>query len=256
MPLSASPIRGTPVPRRHPDIPLSGGEGAAERADCQDMNAAKRFLPLVLCLVLCALLAGTLFVGEAAARKNRAPATASLTVASATTTAISVSWQPMTVSSKGLASAYAIFVGRKYVATTWLTNHTVTGLRCGQGYVITVVGFVDAESSSFRSRMRAQRVFAGTAPCLSAADTRAPSAPIGLGQTAAEMSSVAVSWKASEDDVGVTGYAVYVNGAQSGSTSALQYVAQGLTCGSSVTVEVEALDQAGNRSPKIGRAHV
>ncbi len=64
-----------------------------------------------------------------------------------------------------------------------------------------------------------------------------------------------LSWNASTDNVGVTGYDAYRNSAMTGSTAAgtRTYTFGGLTCGTSYTLGVEARDAAGNRS---GRATI
>jgi hypothetical protein len=59
-----------------------------------------------------------------------------------------------------------------------------------------------------------------------------------------------VSWSAATDDVGVSGYRVYVGGTRVGSTTATSYAVTGLACGTSYDVGVEAYDAAGNVSPR------
>ena len=80
-------------------------------------------------------------------------------------------------------------------------------------------------------------------------DTEAPSQPTGLTGTATA-NSIALSWSASTDNVGVRGYNVYVNGSRVGSTTSTSYTATGLTANTSYTIEVEAYDAAGNKSGK------
>jgi hypothetical protein len=60
---------------------------------------------------------------------------------------------------------------------------------------------------------------------------------------------VSVVWGPSTDNVGVVGYRTYLDGAAVGTTSGTTYVFAGLLCGTSYTVDVEAYDAAGNRSP-------
>ena len=50
------------------------------------------------------------------------------------------------------------------------------------------------------------------------ADTQAPTAPV-LSSTGATSSTISLSWTAATDNVGVTGYDVYVNGALNGTTT-------------------------------------
>ena len=81
-------------------------------------------------------------------------------------------------------------------------------------------------------------------------DTTAPSTPSGLTSTAKTSSSVSLSWTGSTDNVGVTGYEVFVNGSSSASTSSTSTSAtvSGLSANTTYTFAVKARDAAGNRS--------
>src|SRR5215211_1739356 len=81
-------------------------------------------------------------------------------------------------------------------------------------------------------------------------DTTPPSAPGGLTKTGATATSVSLSWTASNDDVGVTGYNVY-NGSTLVTTAiSTSYTVGSLSCGTSYTFGVEAKDAAGNVSTR------
>ncbi len=82
-----------------------------------------------------------------------------------------------------------------------------------------------------------------------APDAVAPSKPAGLGHTTPTVSSSTVSWTASTDNVGVTGYDVYVDGTLKGSTTgATSFAVTGLTCATTYQVTVQAKDARGNLS--------
>ena len=83
-----------------------------------------------------------------------------------------------------------------------------------------------------------------------APDLLPPSAPLGLAITGAGQTSVSLSWPAATDNVGVSGYSVYRNGAGVGSTASTTYTVSGLACGSSYSFAVDAYDAAGNHSAK------
>jgi chitodextrinase len=85
-----------------------------------------------------------------------------------------------------------------------------------------------------------------------ARDTAAPSAPQGLRVESATRTSLAVSWSASTDNAGVSGYRVYLDDAAVGDTSATarQFTFEELKCGRTYRWSVDAVDAAGNRSPK------
>jgi hypothetical protein len=79
-------------------------------------------------------------------------------------------------------------------------------------------------------------------------DVQAPSIPAGLVVSGQTESSLMLSWSASTDDVGVSGYGVYRDGSSVASTTQTNYTFSGLACGTSYTLAVDAYDVAGNRS--------
>lgn len=79
-------------------------------------------------------------------------------------------------------------------------------------------------------------------------DTTAPSAPTGLTSPAKTATSVSLSWTASTDNVGVTGYRVLRGGTQVGTTTGTTYTDSGLTASTAYTYTVQAYDAAGNSS--------
>ncbi|UII32351.1 GEVED domain-containing protein [Fulvivirga ulvae] len=82
----------------------------------------------------------------------------------------------------------------------------------------------------------------------SGADTQAPTAPGSLTASGVTQTSTTVSWSASSDNVGVTGYDVYVNGSLNGSTTSTSRTITGLAAGTTYTIAVRAKDAAGNES--------
>jgi len=79
-------------------------------------------------------------------------------------------------------------------------------------------------------------------------DTQAPSAPTGLTATATSSSQINLSWTASTDNVGVTGYDVYRGGTLVGSTASTTYSDTGLSASTAYSYTVKAKDSAGNVS--------
>jgi chitodextrinase len=80
-------------------------------------------------------------------------------------------------------------------------------------------------------------------------DTTAPTPPSGLAASATE-TSVALSWNAASDNIGVAGYRVYINGVLAASTGSTGHTATGLACGTSYVFGIRAYDSAGNVSPE------
>ncbi|GAA4414191.1 cellulase family glycosylhydrolase [Actinokineospora soli] len=79
-------------------------------------------------------------------------------------------------------------------------------------------------------------------------DTIAPSVPSGLTSGAVTGSSIALSWTASTDNVGVSGYEVYRGTTRVATVASTSYTDTGLTADTAYTYTVRARDAAGNVS--------
>src|SRR5207248_6346726 len=86
-------------------------------------------------------------------------------------------------------------------------------------------------------------------------DTTPPSVPTGLRATAVSSSQINLSWTASSDNVGVSGYRVFRNGAQIATTSATSFTNQGLSPSTTYSYAVAAFDAAGNLSAQSSPAN-
>src|SRR4029077_13543274 len=88
-----------------------------------------------------------------------------------------------------------------------------------------------------------------------ATDTTAPSTPGSLTATAASTSQINLSWTASTDNVGVTGYRVYRAGTLIATVGAVTaYQNTGLTAATTYSYTVQAIDAAGNASGQSNAA--
>jgi chitodextrinase len=83
-------------------------------------------------------------------------------------------------------------------------------------------------------------------------DATPPSTPQNLSAIAASSTQVNLSWSASTDNVGVTGYRVFRNGTQVGTPAGLTYQDGSLTPATPYSYTVAAVDAAGNVSPQSG----
>lgn len=81
-----------------------------------------------------------------------------------------------------------------------------------------------------------------------ASDTQAPTTVIGLTISGKTSSSISLAWNASTDNVGVTGYNVYMNGSLQTTTSSTSTTISGLTPSTTYSFYVVAKDAAGNSS--------
>jgi len=87
-------------------------------------------------------------------------------------------------------------------------------------------------------------------------DTQAPTVPASLSAANTTQTSTTLSWNASSDNVGVTGYKVYRNGVLVTTTTVTTYNATGLTATTTYTFNVKAEDAAGNVSANSNTATV
>ncbi len=80
-------------------------------------------------------------------------------------------------------------------------------------------------------------------------DTQPPTVPAGLAVTAVTANTVGLTWQASTDDVGVTGYTIYRDGKPVGSTGgATSFTDLTAAPGTSYQYTVDAFDGSGNHS--------
>ena len=138
-------------------------------------------------------------------------------------------------------SAYDIYRNGAYLATVGpgVTSYTDSAATAGASYTYQVAARDLAGNTASASVLTG-----GTA------DTIPPTAPPNLTATATGYTSVSLSWGASTDNVGVTGYTVLRNGTAvatlSGTTTS--YADTGLTPGTGYTYQVTASDAVGNAS--------
>src|SRR5205823_2329597 len=85
-------------------------------------------------------------------------------------------------------------------------------------------------------------------------DTTPPMVPTGLTASAVSSSQINLSWTASSDNVGVSGYRVYRNGSQIATTGATSFANTGLSPSTTYSYTVAAYDAAGNLSAQSSSA--
>ena len=133
------------------------------------------------------------------------------------------------------------------IGTAVGTTYNDTGLTSGTSYSYRVRATDAAGNLSPYSNVASAR---------RRSDTQPPTAPTNLTATAISSSQINLSWTASTDNVGVTGYRVERcqgagcnNFAQIGTAAGTTYNDTGLTAGTSYSYRVRATDAAGNLSP-------
>ncbi|MGP3983040.1 PQQ-dependent sugar dehydrogenase [Streptomyces sp. KR80] len=79
-------------------------------------------------------------------------------------------------------------------------------------------------------------------------DNEAPSVPSGLRSTGKTAASVDLAWDASKDNVKVTGYDIYRDGAEAATSDGTSATVAGLKANTAYTFKVRAFDAKGNKS--------
>ncbi|HWB34792.1 MAG TPA: DUF4832 domain-containing protein, partial [Rugosimonospora sp.] len=165
------------------------------------------------------------------------PSTPTLSSPSHTNTSVALSWTAAT-DNVGV-TGYDVYRNGTRIATVTTTGYTDSGLTPG-GYTYTVRAHDAAGNSSPDSNAVAVNV--GCTDCVP------PSTPANLASPSQTDTSVALTWNASSDNFGVTGYRVYRGGTLVGSPTTTGYTDTGLTASTAYTYTVTAVDAAGNAS--------
>ncbi len=79
-------------------------------------------------------------------------------------------------------------------------------------------------------------------------DATAPTTPANLSASAVSTTQINLTWSASSDKVGVTGYRIFRGGSQIASVSGTNYSNSGLTASTAYSYTVKSVDAAGNLS--------
>ena len=141
---------------------------------------------------------------------------------------------------------YEIFRDNFSVGTSSNTNYTDGGLNADTTFQYRVIAKDEAGNSSGASNLLNVTTLQAPTP----ADTTAPSAPQKLKATKGTRTSINLSWKAATDNIAVTGYKVFRDGAEIASSAATFYADNDSNLAPVITYyyEVKAVDAAGNIS--------
>jgi chitodextrinase len=137
-------------------------------------------------------------------------------------------------------AGYGLYRGGTRVDTSSSTSGIFSGLTCNTSYTLAVDAYDAAGNRSAQTV-----VMVSTTAC---PDTSAPSSPTGLAASNVTQTGLTVTWNASTDNVGVTGYDVYRGGTKVATVTSTSSAQSGLVCGTSYSFGVVARDAAGNSS--------
>ncbi len=170
---------------------------------------------------------------------NEAPSTpTNLAVASTSTASANLTW---TASTDNITVAYyKVYVDGIFHMNASSNSATVSGLNQGTTYTFYVIAADAAGNVSPQSN---------TAIGTTLIDNEAPTAATNLTLGSVGTNSIAISWNAATDNIGVVSYDIYVNGQLMGSTTDTNANIANLNPSTVYTLYVVAKDAAGNLSP-------
>ncbi|MCW1147982.1 reprolysin-like metallopeptidase [Flavobacterium lacisediminis] len=168
------------------------------------------------------------------------PSTPTLSASGTTQTSTNLSWTAST-DNVGV-TGYNVYRGTTLLTTVTGTTYTATGLTASTAYSFTVRARDAAGNLSVTSNTVNVTTLAATTT-----DTTVPSTPT-LSASGTTQTSTNLSWTASTDNVGVTGYNVYRGTTLVTTVTGTTYTATGLTASTAYSFTVRARDAAGNLS--------
>jgi poly(hydroxyalkanoate) depolymerase family esterase len=163
---------------------------------------------------------------------------------SKTSSSVSLTWSAST--DNVAVTGYDVYNGTALATSVAGTSATVTGLAANTTYSFTVVARDAAGNLSARSGALA------VTTSQQAVDVTAPSTPGTPVASNVTSSSVTLTWSASTDSVGVTGYDVYNGTVLATSVAGTSATVSGLAASTTYSFTVAARDAAGNFSARSG----
>jgi chitodextrinase len=181
-------------------------------------------------------------VGTATNTDTQAPSSPSNVVASnITTTSFSISW--LAAKDNIGVKEYEVLINDVPYGKTPNTTLAITGKQANSAYYVTVRAYDAAGNKSSSVGISVQTL-------ANSQDTQAPTAPTAVKATNILQNAIYINWLGSSDNVAVTGYEVFVNGASVGKTSiyAPNFNINNLLASTTYNISVKAFDAAGNVS--------
>jgi chitodextrinase len=182
-----------------------------------------------------------------ALRKNVNGVTTTLSSASANTVTTAKQW--IRLRTVGTTIQYKIWVDGQAEPAAWRSTVTDSSVTApGQLFIANVRGGSNTAPRYVAIDDVTLGTGDGTIVIPPTPDTTAPSAPSGLAASNITPSGLTLTWGASSDDVGVTGYQVVRNGTVIATPTGTTYTDSGLTAHTTYTYVVRAVDAAANVS--------
>jgi len=144
---------------------------------------------------------------------------------------------------------YDVYQNGVFVTNVLATTYQATGLSASTSYSFYVIARDAAGNSSLASNT-------ANVTTLDPPDTESPTIPLGLSASNTTETATSLSWDASTDNIGVTGYDVYQDDIFVSNVSATAYQVTGLSSNTTYAFYVIARDAAGNTSTASNTANV
>lgn len=169
-----------------------------------------------------------------------------LSANAASSTRINLSWSAST-DNVGV-TGYRVYRGSTVLASVSTTSFSDSGVAPATTYTYSVEAYDAAGNTSARSA--SVTISTPASPPPPSSDTTAPSIPANVAANAVSPSQVNLSWSASTDNVGVSGYRIFRGTSALGSVTVTSFSDTGVAPSSSYNYTVEAFDAAGNPSAR------
>ncbi len=140
-------------------------------------------------------------------------------------------------------TGYHVYIDGKDAGKSSGTAYTVTNLIGGTKYSVCLSAYDAASNESQKSTPIVIQTIGE-----SNADLQSPSVPGGLVLNGKTESSVSMSWSPSTDNVGVSGYIIFLNGTVKGTSTGTSYRINDLRSNTSYALTVSAYDASSNKS--------
>ena len=179
------------------------------------------------------------------------PTISAVTAGSITSSGATITWTTNVVATSQVNYGTTTAYGQSSALNSSLvTSHSValTGLTASTLYHFQVV------SKNSNGNQATSGDFTFTTSASTPPDTTAPSVPTGLTASAVSSSQIHLSWTASTDNVGVTGYNIFRNSTKVGTSATAGFTDGGLAASTTYSYAVSAFDAAGNTSAKSSSA--
>jgi len=152
---------------------------------------------------------------------------------------VTLSWNPST-DNVGVAGYYILKNGIYYAVASG-TSYVDTSLLPQTSYTYQVGAYDQAKNASKPSNLV-------TVTTPSATDIQPPSIPANLAAAAISSSQINLSWNASTDNIGVSGYQIFRDNTLIATVNSTSYGDTGLTASTVYSYSIKAIDAAGNVS--------